>query len=120
VKSFNLTKPCEKCPFRKDIRAYLRKNRVMEIVSVLENGGSFPCHETVDYDDEGDPVIASKKWKFCAGATIMLEKAQDPEQAPANQMLRIMERIGTYDHRKLDMEAPVFDSFAAMVEAQEE
>jgi hypothetical protein len=74
----------------------------------------------VDYDDEGDPVIASKKWKFCAGATIMLEKAQDPEQAPANQMLRIMERIGTYDHRKLDMEAPVFDSFAAMVEAQEE
>jgi hypothetical protein len=116
-----MTRPCEKCPFRKDVRAYLRKDRVMEIVSALENGGTFPCHETVDYDDEtGEALMSASDWKFCAGAMIMLEKAQDPEQAPANQMLRIAERIGSYDYRKLDMESPVFDSFAAMVEAQEE
>lgn len=32
-------------------------------------------------------------------------------------MMRISERIGMYDRRKLNMDAPVYDSFAEMIEA---
>jgi hypothetical protein len=34
-------------------------------------------------------------------------------------MMRIGERLGLYDRRKLDMRAPVFASFDAMARAQE-
>jgi hypothetical protein len=33
-------------------------------------------------------------------------------------MMRIGERLGLYDRRKLDMTAPVYDSFDAMARAQ--
>ena len=49
----------------------------------------------------------------CAGALILLEKLNLP-----SQMMRIAERLGMYDRRKLDMLAPVFDSFVAMIKAQ--
>ncbi len=117
--NFNMRTPCSKCPFRKDIRAYLTKERVREITSALDNGGTFPCHETTEEDEDGEAIMNSKKWKFCGGAAIMLEKSQDPKTQPTNQMLRIAERLGFYDHTKLDLNAPVFDSFTDMIEAQE-
>ena len=42
--------------------------------------------------------------QHCGGAMILLEKIDRP-----NQMMRIMERIGGYDRRKLKMDADVFD-----------
>lgn len=33
-------------------------------------------------------------------------------------MMRIAERIRLYDARKLDMDAPVFDTFDEMIDAQ--
>ena len=48
---------------------------------------------------------------------IMLEKAQDPKQQPHNHGLRLAERLGLYDHKKLDLTSPVFESFEAMIEA---
>jgi len=43
----------------------------------------------------------------------LLEKLERP-----SQMMRICERIGMYDRRKLDMDAPVFESFEDMIDAQ--
>jgi len=95
----------------------LRHGRVIEIVEALRAGSTFACHKTVDYDDEdGAPAPGGS---FCAGAMIMLEKAQDPEQAPHNHALRIAERLQLYDHKKLDLTAPVFESFEAMIREAE-
>jgi hypothetical protein len=116
--NFSMVRPCEKCPFRKDIPAYLRKDRVIEIVSALKVDGTFPCHETVTHDDDGEHLSTPEE-QFCAGAMVMLEKSEDAEQAPLNQMLRIAERLGFYDHKKLDMKSSVFDCFSDMIEAQD-
>ena len=53
--------------------------------------------------------------EMCAGSMILSEKEGKP-----NQVMRIMERIRKYDHTKLDMEAPVYDTFQEFIEAHEE
>ena len=112
--NFDMTRPCDSCPFCPGRFDGLRKGRVIEIVEGLQAGAHFPCHKTVDHDNENEPLPDSGS--FCAGAMIMLEKAQDPEQAPHNHALRIAERLGFYDHTKLDLTAPVFASFEQMIE----
>lgn len=100
---FNLTKPCKHCPFRNDIRPFLSTRRVREIIaSLIGRQESFPCHKTVDYSHDDDGRVTSKS-EHCAGAMILLEKLGKP-----NQMMRICERLGLYDRRKLDMNAPVY------------
>jgi len=114
--NFSMVRPCEKCPFRNDIPAYLRKDRVVEIVTALKNGGTFACHETVKLNEDGEPIQPSAEEQFCAGAMVMLE---NEDIAILNQMIRIAERLGFYDPEKLDMKSPVFDCFPDMIEAQD-
>jgi hypothetical protein len=109
---YGLVKPCAKCPFRKDVTPYLRKARVREIERSLVRA-EFPCHETTEHDDEGERKVTEGEM-HCAGALILLEKTGQP-----SQMMRIAERLRMYDASKLDMEAPVFDSFKDMIKAQE-
>lgn len=104
---YSKTKPCDNCPFRRDIRSYLSKGRPLEF-----EGVEFSCHKTVDYSHD-DGGRNTKKTEHCAGSLILHEKINKP-----HQMMRIMERIGFYDRTKLDMDAPVFDSFEEMNEAQ--
>ncbi len=116
---YRLKSPCAKCPFRTDIKPFLKSDRVLEIEDSLYNG-EFPCHETLDYDqdsdaDDGGEGRETEKTAHCAGALILLEKLDRP-----SQMMRISERLGMYDRRNLDMDAPVFDSFEEMAEAQED
>jgi hypothetical protein len=47
----------------------------------------------------------------CAGALIFAEK-----NGNATQMMRIAERLGMYDPRKLNMDADVFDDIDEMLE----
>lgn len=115
---YDMTRPCDSCPFRKDIKFYLTRERKIEIIEGLKSGATFPCHKTTIHDDDDEHIPTSKE-SFCAGAMIMLEKAQDPEQAPHNQALRIMERLGFYDHSKLELTSPVFDDFEQMIERTE-
>jgi hypothetical protein len=118
---YRLTKPCATCPFRTDIRPYLRPERVDEMEADLERG-EFYCHKTVNYDsmrddDEGEPIFETRDRAgeaHCAGALILLEKLERP-----SQMMRIAERLRLYDARKIDMHAPVFDTFDEMREAME-
>lgn len=116
----NLVRPCEHCPFRTDIRPYLRASRVWEIEESLDQG-HFPCHETLNYDDledgeEPDTIkMLTDKSAHCAGAMILLEKLE-----LRSNLMRVYERMGWYDPKKLDMKAPIFDSFDAMANAQED
>lgn len=109
---YDLTKPCKDCPFRTDcLKGWLGEDRAAEIAeSITDLQQSFPCHKTTTADNEGERVRTDAE-QHCAGALILLEKIERP-----NQMMRICERIGMYDRTKLDMTAPVFDDADAFVE----
>lgn len=109
---FDLIRPCPKCPFRTDVRPYLRQEGAYEISDALLAGRTFTCHETTVQDEDGD-MQDGPNAQHCAGALIILEKLEQP-----NQMMRWMERIGFYDRRKLDMDAPVFEDFDEFTEVQ--
>lgn len=103
--------PCGNCPFRLDVPGYIRPERGQEIRAALLQGGTFPCHKTVDYsdEDEGDgprPMGRDERW--CAGALITMEHTGGCER---NQMVRIASRLGILDLRELDMDAPVAKSW---------
>ena len=107
--NFNLTQPCDQCPFRTDITFYLRAKRVDEILEGLfDQDRTFACHKTVEHGEDGEAVQNSKQ-EHCAGALILMERESSP-----NQLMRIAERVGHYDHRKLNMDAPVFEDRWAM------
>jgi hypothetical protein len=108
---YGMTTPCSNCPFRKDITPFLRPERVREIERSLVRS-EFPCHKTTKHDDDGEYVGHTDQEMHCAGALILKEKL-----GQSSQMMRIAERLGMYDHTKLDMNAPVFDSFDEMYEA---
>lgn len=111
---YSLTTPCRNCPFRSDVAPYLTKGRVRELSRGLERG-EFTCHKTTvtDPDDDSENIDGPKA-RHCAGALILMEKASQP-----SQMMRIAERIGMYDADALDMDAPVFDSWREMIDAQQ-
>lgn len=123
---FDLVRPCAHCPFRSDIRPFLTQERAAEIARALLSDQTFSCHETVDYDameadEDGETrYVTGKDEQHCAGAMIVLER-----QGKANQMMRWMERLRDkagkpyYDARRLDMNAPVYPTFRAFVDAQE-
>ena len=116
--NFNLTNPCEHCPFRNDIDPFLTTGRAEEIVEAIVNQqGTFPCHKTTvpsdEDDDGGGGMMVTKKSEHCAGAMIMLEHMQRP-----NQLMRISERLGGYDMMKMNMDAPVFKNGYEFIEAQ--
>ena len=98
--NYKLTTPCSECPF-------LTKFKRGFTVKQLEGyaSGEFACHKTCEVaeTDEGLEVFEAKaESHHCAGALIYLEKRNR-----THQMMRICERLGVYDHTKLDMEAKV-------------
>lgn len=100
--NFNLKTPCSSCPFRTNVEPYLTKARAKEISQLLLDDQSFICHKTI-----------GKKEEHCAGAMIILEKLDKP-----NQMMRISERFRYYNRNELDMLEPVFDNFKQFINAQ--
>lgn len=97
---YKLTTPCPDCPFLAANAAAYGIDRLEEFAS-----GEFPCHKTaelVEVDDGAAQYHATRSSQHCAGALIYLEKQQRP-----HQMMRIAERLGMYDARQLDMNAPV-------------
>ncbi len=121
---YDLKAPCSNCPFRTDVKPYLTQERVRGIRDgLLQGQGTFYCHKTTDLgeaaDDEqtqlDDSYIPKGSEQVCAGSMILLEKIGRPDQ-----LMRIAERIGMYDRKKLVMDSPVFSSFGKMEQAQEE
>lgn len=116
----DLITPCKSCPFRTDIEFPLRNARVREILAaIFDRDMTFACHATVDYgreeqkdEDEGEqrPRRSEPGEQHCAGAMILLTKAGRP-----NQWMRIAARIRAFDPSRLKLDAPVYDSRAAMV-----
>ena len=92
---YTKTDPCADCPFLRGTEHAYTDRRLMQFAR-----GEFPCHKTAKLEDGG--FMATKTSVHCAGALIYLEKRNKP-----NQMMRICERLGMYDHTKLNMGADV-------------
>ena len=106
---YGLIRPCPHCPFRNDIEPYLRPERTTEIATEIQQGGPFICHETTVHKEGEDGAIElleGPNSKVCAGSLIVMEKMGRP-----NQDARLAERLGEYDPSRLDMGAPVVNSF---------
>lgn len=94
---FNLTRPCAECPFLEKMRHGFSARKLAGFAE-----GAFPCHLTADVDDDLGEYVARPDSQMCAGMMIFLEKRESP-----NQMMRVAERLGLYDHKNLDMTAKV-------------
>lgn len=98
--NYTMTVPCDACPFLKSMAHGFTLKRLYEHAS-----GEFACHKTcvAEEDEEGmESFQPTKDSVHCAGALIFLEKRDK-----SHQMMRICERLGFYDRRKLDMKAKV-------------
>lgn len=72
----------------------LSKGRLEGIINDIRNDMSFTCHKTLD--------LQSQQQQHCAGAMVFLEREGRP-----NQIMRIAERMGRYNHKELQMDADV-------------
>lgn len=68
-------KPCKHCPYRNDVAPFLTNSRAEELAYLAQNSfNSFPCHKTIDYDNE-----SLEESKMCAGfLTLMAVEGDIP------------------------------------------
>lgn len=114
---FNLRRPCHDCPFRTDIEFPLTVGRVEEILhAILYEDRTFACHNTTrdgewSETEEGEQeYLSAGNEQHCVGALLMVHHTKRP-----NAMIQIAERLKLLDPSRLDYDAPVFRTPAAMV-----
>jgi hypothetical protein len=66
-----MARPCANCPFNDtgpgaELARGLRPGRMAEIKTSVLQGNPFPCHKTVDHDDDDVPSFA--RARECAGS----------------------------------------------------
>ena len=69
-----MKKPCQHCPFRVDVRPFLRVERAEELAYNASNRyGTFPCHKTTEADDDSDDgeMMVVESTKECCGHLTM-------------------------------------------------
>jgi hypothetical protein len=93
--NYSRTTPCPDCPFLAGSEHAYTDERLANFAS-----GEFSCHKTAKLTDH--VFKATNKSQHCAGALIWNEKRKQ-----FHQMMRIAERLGIYDHTKLDMKASI-------------
>lgn len=108
---FDLKNPCGDCPFRTDRpkhKGWLGAARAKDICeSLIDKQATFQCHKTIGLDKD--------KKQHCAGAMIMLEHMELP-----NQMMRIAKRLHLYNRSTLNMNAPVVTTDIEFIEIHED
>ena len=65
-----MEKPCQHCPFRRDVTPFLHPDRAYEIAASASNPYSnFPCHKTLEHDEDSEDgkLMATECGKTCAG-----------------------------------------------------
>ncbi len=69
-----MKQPCDNCPFRKDVKYALCREKVDGILNAIAHDGSFHCHKTVDYSRSFEGEV-TKDSKLCFGAALFLENS---------------------------------------------
>lgn len=88
---FDLKKPCSNCPFRigQGELYRLHEERLLEI---LEGDSWFQCHQTVEYDEDGEGIPGAGGAQHCYGAAVIRMNEGHP-----NQLMQVAGRIGAID-----------------------
>lgn len=63
-------KPCQHCPYRRDVTPFLYPARGEELAYITENPyQDFPCHKTTVHDDDSDSgeMLYAATTLTCAG-----------------------------------------------------
>lgn len=86
VDEYFMKQPCKHCPFRRDVKPFLRPSRGEELAIHAANPyNTFACHKTTVSDDEyggeGTHLVVNEHSKECAGfLTLQInEGANTPE-----------------------------------------
>lgn len=108
------SKPCAHCPFRNDVRPYIRTSRVREIWEAAKRGDHFVCHETVDYDLPADAPDPGRR--ACAGFLIV---ARRDGLLNGLTYVQLAERLARVSFSKLNGREYVYRSAADMIAAHE-
>lgn len=69
-----MKRPCKHCPFRNDVKPYLRYERFRDLAYATQNPyNSFACHKTTEYDEneDGEDMVVTENSKECAGFLTM-------------------------------------------------
>ena len=68
MSAYFMKEPCANCPFRRDVRPFLRLERAEDLAYAATNPYSeFYCHKTLAHDDEDDETYVSNTSLICAG-----------------------------------------------------
>lgn len=77
-----MKKPCKQCPYRNDVKPYLRPERGEELAYHANNQyNSFTCHKTLEHDESGD-VFKGENSKECAGFLSLLASIHGEKYVP--------------------------------------
>lgn len=97
---------CDNCPFAhegagKQLRDSLRHGRWPEILHSLVDGKMFPCHKTVNYEEDSEGKI-DKGTRACAGAIQWQQRnSLDPQYIQVLSRMSAMHQSGkTLTRRK--------------------
>jgi hypothetical protein len=73
-----MKEPCIHCPFRRDVRPFLRVERAEEIAgTALNKYSDFACHKTLGHDDdEGDTIIVATSLTCAGFLTMQINEAE--------------------------------------------
>lgn len=62
-----IKKPCQHCPYRRDVKPFLTSERAEELAYLAQNPyNTFHCHKTIEHNDDGDGYAVEGS-KICAG-----------------------------------------------------
>jgi hypothetical protein len=109
-KRLHVSSPCSNCPFRKDVVPYLTPERAVEIVTTQ---GTFPCHKTTTFDDNGNRVFTSKD-KWCAGFLLL-----QTNSGIKNDAMQVSERLNMHDMKNIRGADLVYASHEEFIAAQD-
>jgi hypothetical protein len=103
---FEMTAPCETCPFLRDSAVRLLPGRALAIATNMlrPEGGPFFCHRTIAYDDAAGYGTLTPESQHCAGALLFAAK-----RGRETMIMRQARRLG-WDPSGLRGHERVFDS----------
>lgn len=109
---FNLKKPCNNCPFRKNSQqGWLGEERADEVANYAFQDSTFACHKTTGV--EKGKEIPTDEHSQCAGAMILLDKEQG---IYSNMLFRLANRLFNFNPNQLEGYDLVFDNRQEMIE----
>lgn len=78
ISDYFMKRPCEHCPYRRDVKPFLHPERGEELAYRAQNPyNSFPCHKTTVNDEtsEDGEMLVTQSSKECAGfLTLQIEE----------------------------------------------